>query len=476
MRAAAKSAVAVLLVCALFGSFVAIAPAASAQSVFDDDRVTFGGVNGTAYAVRAVGDQLWVGGEFSAAFDPNHTTSYPRQNLAVFDFNTGEVLPLTADTNDKIEAIESDDESTVWVAGNFTQIDGQGATYIAAFDAFTGEIDDDFDITVGYEVNALHYQNGWLYIGGEFSQVDGLNYGYMARVDPLSGTLDTSFQPHPDGVVRAIHGSGDRVYAAGYFEEVGNAPDNYPRRWVAGLDADTGQPAGPQFPFAALGPGEGPGKAGVTDLHVSEDGDHLYTADQRNYITQWDRATGQKLWQRGAEGDIQAVVDDGSTVYVGTHDGFMAEDDERLLFALNEADGTTDFSFEPFQNSFFGTLAITVSQGALIAVGEFTTVNGVNSPHVAVFHSDAWTGADPLTPPFLLGDVSCDSVPDIGDALLVAQFSVGLRVQVDTCPLSDPQTQIGPGGDVNGDGAIDVADALLIARCSVGLTNVFCPE
>ena len=93
-----------------------------------------------------------------------------------------------------------------------------------------------------------------------------------------------------------------------------------------------------------------------------------------------------------------------------------------------------------------------------------------------MFHGPGWVGAQPLTPPFVLGDVSCNDVPDLSDALIVAQYSVGLRVQVPTCPLGDPLTQIGPGGDVDGNGTVNIADALLIAQCTVGLNNVFCPQ
>jgi hypothetical protein len=147
-----------------------------------------------------------------------------------------------------------------------------------------------------------------------------------------------------------------------------------------------------------------------------------------------------------------------------------------LLFALHAADGSNDESFQPLQNSFKGTFDITLAQGALIAVGGFTTIKGISSPRVAVFHGPDWSGAQPLTPPHTMGDVSCDSIIEVGDALMIAQSSVGLRTLSATCPLANPLTQIGPGGDVDDDGFIDVGDALLVARCTVGLVNSFCPE
>jgi len=67
------------------------------------------------------------------------------------------------------------------------------------------------------------------------------------------------------------------------------------------------------------------------------------------------------------------------------------------------------------------------------------------------------------------GDVNCDNAVSVVDALLIAQFSVGNRTGVNSCPLGDPLTQIlEPTIDVNCDGAASIVDALLIAQYSVG--------
>src|SRR5437870_4134396 len=61
------------------------------------------------------------------------------------------------------------------------------------------------------------------------------------------------------------------------------------------------------------------------------------------------------------------------------------------------------------------------------------------------------------------GDVNGDGVVDIGDALVVAQFDVGLRL----CgQLAHPEAC-----DVNGDGACNIGDALRIAQCDVALMS-----
>jgi len=61
------------------------------------------------------------------------------------------------------------------------------------------------------------------------------------------------------------------------------------------------------------------------------------------------------------------------------------------------------------------------------------------------------------------GDVNGDGVVNIGDALVVAEFDVGVR---QCSQLTHPEAC-----DVNGDGACNIDDALRIAQCDVGLIS-----
>jgi subtilisin family serine protease len=65
-------------------------------------------------------------------------------------------------------------------------------------------------------------------------------------------------------------------------------------------------------------------------------------------------------------------------------------------------------------------------------------------------------------PAFRCGDVNGDGVVDIGDALLMAQFDVGIR-GCRTAPFTHPEVC-----DVNGDGSCNIGDALRVAQCDVG--------
>ena len=63
-----------------------------------------------------------------------------------------------------------------------------------------------------------------------------------------------------------------------------------------------------------------------------------------------------------------------------------------------------------------------------------------------------------------LGDVNSDNTITIVDALMVAQYYVGL-IQTFTVPTC---------ADVNCDGNITIVDALMIAQYYVGLINQLC--
>lgn len=75
------------------------------------------------------------------------------------------------------------------------------------------------------------------------------------------------------------------------------------------------------------------------------------------------------------------------------------------------------------------------------------------------------------------GDVNCDNLVDVIDALFISQLEVLVRTDTGQCPLSSPTTQINASrADVSGDGQVNVIDALFIAQCDASVANDFCPQ
>lgn len=79
--------------------------------------------------------------------------------------------------------------------------------------------------------------------------------------------------------------------------------------------------------------------------------------------------------------------------------------------------------------------------------------------------------------PASTGDVNCDRVLNILDALAVAQFSVDTRRDQGRCPENGSLASgsiFALMGDANADTVVNIADAYLVARCAVGLSTPIC--
>ena len=116
--------------------------------------------------------------------------------------------------------------------------------------------------------------------------------------------------------------------------------------------------------------------------------------------------------------------------------------------------------------------------------------NIVRSPHYIIFTYTSHQNENPIAPGSTMfvdwvrswslaepdrGDATCTDGVDVVDALVIAQFTAGVRSDSGGCPLADPTTELfADVGDVNEDGATDIIDALIVAQCSVGIANPNC--
>jgi len=105
------------------------------------------------------------------------------------------------------------------------------------------------------------------------------------------------------------------------------------------------------------------------------------------------------------------------------------------------------------------------SNGDYSAHAGYDMVTGLGTISPSSFLALASPTTTTTIPPPLCGDVNGDGVVDIGDALVVAQYDVGLR-QCGVAPFSQAAEC-----DVNGDGACNIGDALRLAQCNVGLNG-----
>jgi hypothetical protein len=150
---------------------------------------------------------------------------------------------------------------TMFVGGNFAHVDryadatSAAQSYLAAFDAATGDWVPSFRPTVNGKVNAVvKLPSGLLAVGGEFTTVNGTPHAGLVVLDPTTGAVATGFGVTMEyrssagttgGTVTALGVQGSWLYVGGTFTHVagGNPVGGfvYAKRGVR-LDASTGRP------------------------------------------------------------------------------------------------------------------------------------------------------------------------------------------------------------------------------------------
>lgn len=130
--------------------------------------------------------------------------------------------------------------------------------------------------------------------------------------------------------------------------------------------------------------------------------------------------------------------------------------------------GATDAAGLYDTRAFLGEYEIVVSYEGATAQQATTVVAGSNGLTVML---DVALPTDDVPP----GDVNCDGMVSVLDALSILQFTLAQRSDAGACPLADPESQLNAlVGDVSADGTADIEDALWILQCVVGDSNPFC--
>ncbi|MDD3735366.1 MAG: PQQ-binding-like beta-propeller repeat protein, partial [Candidatus Pacebacteria bacterium] len=187
------------------------------------------GANGfvDALAVSSDGKTLYVGGYFT------FIGGKKRNNIAALDASTGEVNEgWNPGANDAVRALAvSRDGETLYVGGDFTSIGGKKRNGIAALDASTGKVIEGWNPDAnGISVDALAVSSDGktLYVGGNFSKIGGKERDNIAALDASTGEVIDDWNPGADDFVDALAVSSDgkTLYVGGYFTTIGG--DRFP--------------------------------------------------------------------------------------------------------------------------------------------------------------------------------------------------------------------------------------------------------
>lgn len=185
-------------------------------------------LSGSVNALLVNGTNVFVGGLFTSIGGSS------AGNLA--DVSTTSAAPVWTDTTNGVVNALATNSTDLYVGGSFSVVQGQGALSLAAVSPSTGAINTTWApsaetaASTPGTVDALTVQGGTVYIGGNFAQIDGGPTANLGAVDTVAG-FQFSWNPGVDGPVNAIVATNSTVFVGGAFANV----DGTPRANVASL-------------------------------------------------------------------------------------------------------------------------------------------------------------------------------------------------------------------------------------------------
>ncbi len=158
---------------------------------------------GQTLALAADRQSIYIGGKFRGV------GGHPRRHAARVSRSTAALDPSwLPEPNDRVQRIVvAPDGGRVYVAGNFTQAGGCSPApchpHLAAVSPTTGAAIDEFAPAIssaggGFAtVSALAFSadGATLYVGGQFDEIDGVARTSVAAIDAATGTVATAFAP-----------------------------------------------------------------------------------------------------------------------------------------------------------------------------------------------------------------------------------------------------------------------------------------
>jgi WD40 repeat protein len=351
------------------GAVVALVVAtggAAAAAVPQGPPALSGGVDGQVYATLVVGNTVYVGGSFAHA-QTRAGASVNRTDLAAFNLSTGALLASwSANTNGTVRSLASDG-SFLYVGGTFGTVGGLAQADLARVSLTTGAVDGGFRPRLNGGVLALQVGGGAVYAGGDFSFAGGVSQHFLAKFNAATGAKFAAYTAATDGQVNALALSpdGTRLAVGGNFTTLSGVA----RTGMGLVDPGTGAVVGPAFAFS-VNP--------MLSLSWSDDGTALFggSGNFNNVAAHWNPTTGARSWHVTAGGDIQAIDYFDGEVYIGFHDNFQGDTQQKLVVADAQT-GAVDPTFRPTFNQFFGVRSISAGPWGLVIGGQFTNLSGV---------------------------------------------------------------------------------------------------
>ena len=296
------------------------------------------GTNGNILGIARSGNTIYVAGNFNRV-GPNTGCFVP------VDRSTGRVLEPFPRVAGVLNAAISDGAGGWFLGGGITGVGGVSRTHLAHIRA-DGRVSKWSPTPNGW-VHALALCHDTLFVAGNFSAIDGVPRRYLAALDARSGRV-FDWNPDPDGLVRTLHIVGPHLYAGGDFSRIG-AQDRFS---LAALDRVSGQ-ATEWNPSVRMGTGNGAVRAlacvGDT-LYVG--GRFLWIGNEFRYnvgaidlrtghATEWNpHATSCLCNMHDLPPYVSALVPAGETIYIAGHFSIVGGVSREGLAEVDRISGT----------------------------------------------------------------------------------------------------------------------------------------
>lgn len=378
----------------------------------------------TVYCVLPTAGAVYVGGDFTSVQGEN------RSCLAALDRFTPSVHAFDPAPDGPVHAMVGSD-SSLYLGGAFYHIDQQPSRGLAQVSASSGALrpwsgtiaSTEYAHDVPYYVSSLAIGDTSLYVAGHFTRVDGEVRGGVAALDLATGQVQ-AWNPNAIDELRltqapfvhSIAVSGDVAFVAGQFRVLGSVP----RMFVAGISRSTGTVGGfdPRANGEAFTIGVGEGSVFVGGRMSS-----LWDWQSRDQLAAIDLDTGTlKPWRADPDWQVMCIAADGHSVYVGGRFASINGVARQNIAALDPETGApTRWNPGAANGSFTAVYSLATGGGRVYACGDFTTVGGLPRSYVAAIESTGTVSPWSPNPDFWVTAI-CPAGPTVYVAGYFAQI------------------------------------------------------
>lgn len=425
-RSIRKSRAVLAAALAMAISTFALATPASAwddtHTLMQGSPTPMGQTNGPVWTTQIAGNKIFVGGAFTSTRPQGVAAGGASETgqayLAAFDATTGAPVtsfnPVLKNTWNGSPAIVrtmalSPDKSTLYVGGDFNEINGQRAEHVAAFDTATGAFKGEvgwYGVDGFVQGMAVSNNGQTLYVGGAFSRANFSTRNNLAAFNLTDGSLrpwaPTVGSPVSGEALRvvalAVSSDDSQVFVAGPFRTVNGKP----AQGFMGTSASAGANISKYSSAYLYAPyGWGTSLAVKDDtVYLGSRDDKTTTLDRTEGVNSINTTTGARRWYANCYGDTFAVLPIGDDVYVGSHshdcapNGGMIEYSPRTYLSIHALSRTTGEERPYFSvtngvssnpDSLLLSRALATDGNQLVMGGGFNTANGTAQANVARF-------------------------------------------------------------------------------------------